>query len=323
LQLIIENYNILGEKHLTNATFLGTACYSTAYALNPQIYQWAWTHLNQVPRTTEQYLSILPKLRNPQRLFGVIPGCNGSNYVVRQDPGFANITSAAIGPAVLNNTNAANSSSDDDLSAGIIAAIAIGAAVLLSAMAAAGGLAWVLLRRRRSVERSNFEKERTLTSPDRTIPPSPFETAPVPFAAFEFRGRNDNHRVGHDGGLVPSTSLNSVGSGGPLLPAVPWHEFLVEPKDIVWSIDSYTGERELLGAGRFGRVSVLIDNKYRAVLVGSAAQSGHVCVVRVLKKFAFSPYACTGIQSSSTWYGASRSQVHCYFLYQTPWKFKI
>jgi hypothetical protein len=35
---------------------------------------------------------------------------------------------------------------------------------------------------------------------------------------------------------------------------VPWHEFLIDPDDIIWDMDVQTGEKVMLGEGRFGTV---------------------------------------------------------------------
>lgn len=159
-------------------------------------------------------------------------------------------------------TAPASGSSSSSLSGGAIAGIVI------AAIAGLGALTFLLIlfvRKQRKNKRHKHDPDFADCDKESTIPSSPFKLTMFPTVSpvrIKSASGSDTISPIDSGPLAEEASLQTSNSDTPSLPSLPWHEFIIEPKGLEFLRNPDTGERLILGSGRFGRV-------YRGILNGT------------------------------------------------------
>lgn len=141
--------------------------------------------------------------------------------------------------------------------AGIVVAVVVGCSLLIF-------LAYILITRKKRKTKHTYD-DISGKGKGSTVPPSPFTLKMSPTISplgIKSSSGSDTISPIDSGQLAEEISLQTSNSDTPSLPSVPWHEFIIEPKDLEFFRNSETGERVTIGSGRFGRV-------YRGVLNGT------------------------------------------------------
>ena len=226
---------------------LGAACASMVYSYDDDI-ELAFRFVGGRELPSPSQLDDIGKLWSKRDLEGLVPSC--SNGTSASSSPYASDQQLKEGDTIEEN-NFGNSYSTDEgggLSSGAIAGIVVGVVV---AVVSLGLLIWY---RNRLRQRTQSVKK-----------------VGISFGCLGFPDK-DAEAVAHmNGSEISSSSLTTSMSPKPsfqssgtdklsdvLLPSVPWHDFLLQPQDITWERDPASGERLLLGAGRFGRVRHVI-----------------------------------------------------------------
>jgi hypothetical protein len=289
-EVTVQAVSPLGTGTATTARLLGHSCFGTMYITEGAIALQGYTDdLSRLPRTTEDMARAVLPVASQKQLHGALPPCSdgesakveyaslqGTEVVSRG--GIAGIAvggalaaafaGAALATVLLRHRrkrvrgcDTVGSEAGDSFYSDLSKVCAHSAVCFLGFKDSFP--AKTSIRTQASSSMLNHAR--------RSVPVSLVLTCRI-FSSPHAVARNNHHRCQtlvctlllqlYSHGVSPQQSLSSAHSSGdwskggsPALPSVPWHEFILQPEDIVWEKNMETGEKELLGDGRFGMVS--------------------------------------------------------------------